>query len=43
MPDHIAAATRVLDAYNAKDFAAFRELVSPSIDMAPLQPQLRDQ
>lgn len=34
MPDFVAAASRVFDAYNAKDFARLRKIISPSIDMA---------
>jgi hypothetical protein len=34
MPDLSAAASRIFDAYNAKDFSKLRSLISPSIDMA---------
>ena len=34
MSDFVAASNRVMDAYNAKDFAALRRWLSPTIDMA---------
>ncbi len=34
MTDFVAASDRLVAAYNAKDFAALREMVSPTIDMA---------
>ena len=34
MTDFAAAASRIFDAYNAKDFNKLRSLVSPTIDMA---------